>query len=86
MVGEDVEAERAPAPPGDQSHGSDIVELRAATYEKLRRLAAEYLRSERAGHTPATDSPAARSVLTRTQAPGSILAQRNARRRVRRAC
>ena len=51
MVGEDVEAERAPASPGDQSHSSDIVELRAATYEKLRRLAAEYLRSERAGHT-----------------------------------
>ena len=51
MVGEYVEAEHAPAPPGDQSDSSDVVELPAATYEKLRRLAAEYLRSERAGHT-----------------------------------
>jgi hypothetical protein len=51
MVGEDVEVEHGPAPPGDPSQSSDTVELPAATYEKLRRLAAEYLRSERAGHT-----------------------------------
>jgi RNA polymerase sigma factor (TIGR02999 family) len=49
MVGEHVE--RAPAPPGHLSHNSEIVELPAATYEKLRRLAAEYLRSERSDHT-----------------------------------
>jgi RNA polymerase sigma-70 factor, ECF subfamily len=51
MVGEYVEIEHTLARPGDLSHGSDTVELPAATYEKLRRLAAEYLRSERAGHT-----------------------------------
>jgi RNA polymerase sigma-70 factor (ECF subfamily) len=51
MVGEDVEVEHGPAPHGDPSQSSDTVELPAATYEKLRRLAAEYLRSERAGHT-----------------------------------
>jgi len=51
MEGENVEAERAPAPPGDQSDSSDVVELPAATYEKLRRLAAKYLRRKRAGHT-----------------------------------
>jgi hypothetical protein len=50
MVGEDVEVEHGPAPPGDPSHSSDTVELPAATYEKLRRLAAEYLRSERGSY------------------------------------
>jgi RNA polymerase sigma factor (TIGR02999 family) len=51
MVGEYVELEHAPAHPENLSPSSGIVELSAATYEKLRRLAAEYLRSERAGHT-----------------------------------
>src|SRR5438046_8288480 len=53
MVRGYVEVEHAPTPVGnmDLACGSEIVELPAATYEKLRRLAAEYLRSERAGHT-----------------------------------
>jgi RNA polymerase sigma factor (TIGR02999 family) len=51
MVGEYVEVEHAPTPPGNQSHRSAPLELPVETYEKLRRLAAEYLRSERAGHT-----------------------------------
>jgi RNA polymerase sigma-70 factor, ECF subfamily len=53
MVGEYVEVEHAPTPVGnaDPACGSETVELPAATYEKLRRLAAEYLRSERLGHT-----------------------------------
>ena len=53
MVGEYVEVEHAPTPVGnaDVAYGSEIVELPAATYEKLRRLAAEYLRSERPNHT-----------------------------------
>jgi RNA polymerase sigma factor (TIGR02999 family) len=53
MVGESVEVERGTASPGDAdaSRGADTCELSAATYEKLRRLAAEYLRRERAGHT-----------------------------------
>jgi RNA polymerase sigma factor (TIGR02999 family) len=53
MVGEYVEVEHAPTPVGnaDPACGSETVELPAATYEKLRRLAAEYLRSERADHT-----------------------------------
>ena len=51
MIGESVEVEHAPAPTGNLSHSSNTVELSAATYEKLRRFAAEYLRSERAGHT-----------------------------------
>jgi RNA polymerase sigma-70 factor, ECF subfamily len=51
MVGEYVELEHAPAPPANLTDTSDTLELSAATYEKLRRLAAEYLRSERAGHT-----------------------------------
>jgi RNA polymerase sigma-70 factor, ECF subfamily len=53
MVGEYVEVEHAPTPVGnaDPACGSETVELPAATYEKLRRLAAEYLRSERANHT-----------------------------------
>jgi RNA polymerase sigma factor (TIGR02999 family) len=53
MVGESVEVEQGVASPrdADASRGADTCELSAATYEKLRRLAAEYLRSERAGHT-----------------------------------
>jgi RNA polymerase sigma factor (TIGR02999 family) len=53
MVGEYVEVEHAPTPVGnaDPACRSETVELPAATYEKLRRLAAEYLRSERANHT-----------------------------------
>jgi RNA polymerase sigma factor (TIGR02999 family) len=53
MAGESVEVEQGVASPGDAdaSRGADTCELSAATYEKLRRLAAEYLRSERAGHT-----------------------------------
>lgn len=51
MVGEYVELKHTPAPPENLSPSSGIVELSAATYEKLRRLAAEYLKSERAGHT-----------------------------------
>lgn len=53
MAGESVEVEQGVASPGDAdaSRGADTCELSGATYEKLRRLAAEYLRSERAGHT-----------------------------------
>src|SRR4026209_350254 len=53
MVGESVEGEHVVASLGDAdaSYGPDTCELSAETYEKLRRLAAEYLRSERAGHT-----------------------------------
>jgi len=51
MVGEEVEVEPAPAPLGDLGYGSDTFELPAGTYEKLRRIAAEYLKGERAGHT-----------------------------------
>jgi RNA polymerase sigma factor (TIGR02999 family) len=51
MVGEYVELEDAPVPRGNFRPSTDAVELSATTYEKLRRLAAEYLRSERAGHT-----------------------------------
>ena len=51
MVGEYVELEDAPVPRGKFRPSSDAVELSARTYEKLRRIAAEYLRSERAGHT-----------------------------------
>ena len=53
MVGEYVEIKHAPTPVGnaDPAYRSETLELPAATYEKLRRLAAEYLRSERAGHT-----------------------------------
>ena len=36
---------------GGTIHVSDAIELTAATYERLRRMAAEYLRSERSGHT-----------------------------------
>src|SRR5436309_12449904 len=51
MVGDYVELEDAPVPPQNLSHSSNGVELSRETYEKLRRIAAEYLRSERAGHT-----------------------------------
>jgi RNA polymerase sigma-70 factor, ECF subfamily len=51
MVGEYVELEDAPVPRGNFRPSSDAVELSARTYEKLRCIAAEYLRSERAGHT-----------------------------------
>ena len=46
-------AEPAPIPLGkaDTSFASENDEIPAATYEKLRRLAAEYLRSERPDHT-----------------------------------
>ena len=53
MVGEPVEAKPASIPV-EQMHagrGSEIAELPAATYEKLRRLAAEYLKTERPNHT-----------------------------------
>jgi RNA polymerase sigma-70 factor (ECF subfamily) len=49
MVGECAELEDASALPINSNHSPD--ELLGATYEKLRRLAAEYLKSERAGHT-----------------------------------
>src|SRR5439155_15416467 len=53
MVSASLEVEQVVASPGDAdaSCGADTCELSAETYEKLRRLAAEYLRSERAGHT-----------------------------------
>jgi RNA polymerase sigma factor (TIGR02999 family) len=53
MVGEYVGVKHAPTSVGnpDPACDSETVELPAATYEKLRRLAAEYLRSERADHT-----------------------------------
>jgi RNA polymerase sigma-70 factor (ECF subfamily) len=53
MVSESVEVDHVATSPreADASSGADTFELSAATYEKLRRLAAEYLRSERAGHT-----------------------------------
>src|SRR5215510_13224554 len=53
MAGESASVEHAPAFHGeaDMSFAPDGVELPIATYEKLRRLAAEYLRSERADHT-----------------------------------
>ena len=45
--------EHAPIPDrkADADYGSENGEISAATYEKLRRLAAEYLRSERSDHT-----------------------------------
>jgi RNA polymerase sigma-70 factor (ECF subfamily) len=53
MAVESVEVEhvRASAGDADASCSANMCELSAATYEKLRRLAAEYLKSERAGHT-----------------------------------
>jgi RNA polymerase sigma-70 factor, ECF subfamily len=53
MVSESVDVDHVVAFPGkaEASCSADPCELSAATYEKLRRLAAEYLRSERTGHT-----------------------------------
>jgi RNA polymerase sigma factor (TIGR02999 family) len=53
MVGEPAEVECAAAPVGNAEliHDSDAVEISASMYEKLRSLAAEYLRSERPDHT-----------------------------------
>ena len=53
MVADPVVAEDAPISLGkaDASCHSENGEIPAATYEKLRRLAAEYLRSERPDHT-----------------------------------
>jgi RNA polymerase sigma-70 factor, ECF subfamily len=53
MVGKLVQIERTTAASGEveQSDASDTAEISAATYEKLRCLAAEYLRSEREDHT-----------------------------------
>ncbi len=53
MVGESVEVEYAPAPVTDSSsvESRDKGEILAATYDRLRRLAAEYLRNERRDHT-----------------------------------
>ena len=46
-----VESAAAPFANATLTDGSDSGELSAATYEKLRRLAADYLRSERPDHT-----------------------------------
>ena len=53
MVRKSVHVERATATPREveQSQASDRSEISAATYEKLRSLAATYLRSERKDHT-----------------------------------
>jgi RNA polymerase sigma-70 factor (ECF subfamily) len=53
MVGGSVQVKYAAAPVANAklTDGLDSGELSAETYEKLRRLAAEYLKSERAGHT-----------------------------------
>ncbi len=51
MVGESVEVETALAQLANLTLSADPLELRVETYEKLRHLAAEYLRTERAGHT-----------------------------------
>jgi RNA polymerase sigma factor (TIGR02999 family) len=53
MVGESVEIKSTTCPPveWDAASDSDAAQIPAATYEKLRRLAAEYLRSERPDHT-----------------------------------
>jgi RNA polymerase sigma-70 factor (ECF subfamily) len=53
MAAGPVVIEHAPLPLGrvDARCGSENGEISAATYEKLRRLAAEYLRSERPDHT-----------------------------------
>jgi hypothetical protein len=45
MLGEYVEVERASVHPENLKPNPDTLELPVATYEKLRRLAAEYLRS-----------------------------------------
>ena len=46
-----VEHARTPNGEADTAYTDDTIELSAATYEKLRRLAAECLRTERPGHT-----------------------------------
>ena len=53
MAGGSVQVDFGAAPVANTklTDGLDGVELSAETYEKLRRLAAQYLRSERAGHT-----------------------------------
>jgi RNA polymerase sigma factor (TIGR02999 family) len=53
MAGDLVVVEHAPIPArkANANCGSENGEISAATYEKLRRLAAEYLRSERSDHT-----------------------------------
>src|SRR6516225_8344305 len=53
MAGDFVEvgATSAPPPGGNAAFGPDAAQIPAASYEKLRRLAAEYLRTERPDHT-----------------------------------
>ena len=51
MEGQCVEVEPAAAPSSGVGYNWDAIDLPAETYEKLRRIAAEYLRGERAGHT-----------------------------------
>ena len=52
MEGGSVEVEHAPSPLGNVARtGSEGIQIPAETYERLRRLAAEYLRSERPDHT-----------------------------------
>lgn len=51
MIGEHVDVDYPLAPMGNLTSTGGRIELPAATYEKLRRLAAEYLRHERPGHT-----------------------------------
>ena len=51
MVGQYAELEDGPVPRENFRPSSHATELSAETYEKLRRIAAEYLRGERAGHT-----------------------------------
>ena len=51
MLGEYAELEDAPVRRENFRRSSAPVELSATTYEQLRCIAAEYLRSERAGHT-----------------------------------
>jgi RNA polymerase sigma factor (TIGR02999 family) len=46
-----VEHARTPNGEADIAYAGDTLQLSAATYEKLRRLAAEFLRTERQGHT-----------------------------------
>jgi RNA polymerase sigma-70 factor (ECF subfamily) len=46
-----VEHARTPNGEADIAYAGDTLQLPAATYEKLRRLAAECLRAERPGHT-----------------------------------
>jgi RNA polymerase sigma factor (TIGR02999 family) len=47
----EVGATSAPLPGGNAAFGPDAAQIPAASYEKLRRLAAEYLRTERPDHT-----------------------------------